>query len=457
MQMLNPNIHKASRILLVFFALAVTGLKAQPLHVDGVMAIVGDKVVLRSDYETEMGQLARSGNLQDSQQLSCLVLRKLILRKLMLNQAEIDSLPLSEERIDAEIDNRLRYFQRQAGSQADLERYLGKTLSEYREDIRPKMKEQLLAQEMENKITSSVKISPQEVKQFYNDIQKDSLPVIPAEVEVAQLLIEPPVSVEAKEFAREQLEMLRKRLLKGESFEKLAKTYSQDPGSRDNYGLLPEFGRGEMVPEFERMAFKLKQDSISPVFESPFGFHIMKVGKRMGERVLASHILIRAEYTSADFIATQKRIDSAYDLLYEKKIDWCTAVKRYASDEIGNRGYCGFFNDETTGSQKMIFDELPPEIKMIVDKLKPGEFSEPARTFTPDGRAIYRMVFLKSFTAPHQANLTQDYGRIQLEAEARKKQKAIDTWVDKTKKDTYIRVQSNLIQCPDLKVLEAQN
>ncbi|NDH07762.1 hypothetical protein EBX93_17920, partial [bacterium] len=111
--MLNPNIHKASRILLVFFALAVTGLKAQPLHVDGVMAIVGDKVVLRSDYETEMGQLARSGNLQDSQQLSCLVLRKLILRKLMLNQAEIDSLPLSEERIDAEIDNRLRYFQRQ--------------------------------------------------------------------------------------------------------------------------------------------------------------------------------------------------------------------------------------------------------------------------------------------------------------------------------------------------------
>ncbi len=454
-----PNllIHRACRFLLLFFALAAAGLKSQPLHVDGVMAIVGDKVVLRSDYETEMGQLARSGNFQDSQQLSCFVLRKLILRKLMLNQAEIDSLPLSDERIDAEIDNRLRYFQRQAGSQADLERYLGKTLAEYREDIRPKMKEQLLAQEMEGKITSSVKISPQEVKQFYNDIQKDSLPIIPAEVEVAQLLIEPPVSPEAKEFAREQLQLLRTRLLAGESFEKLAKTYSQDPGSKDNNGLLPEFGRGEMVPEFERMAFKLKPDSISPVFESPFGFHLMKVSKRLGERVIASHILIRAEYTTADFNATQKRIDSAYDLLYEKKIDWCTAVKRYASADIGNRGYCGFFTDETTGSQKMIFDELPPEIKMIVDKLKPGEFSEPARTFTPDGRAIYRMVYLKSFTAPHQANLAQDYGRIQLEAEARKKQKAIDTWVDKTKKDTYIRVQSNLIQCPDLKVLEAQN
>ncbi|MBM3399620.1 MAG: hypothetical protein FJY15_03530 [Bacteroidetes bacterium] len=455
--MRNFSIHNAGRFLLVLFALTTAVLKGQPLHVDGTIAVVGDKVVLRSDYETEMDQLARSANLQDSQQLPCLVLRKLILRKLMLNQAEIDSLPLSDERIDAEIDNRLRYFQRQAGSQADLERYLGKTLSEYKEVIRPKMKEQLLAQEMENKITSSVKISPQEVKQFYIDIQKDSLPIIPAEVEVAQLLIEPPVSAEAKDFAREQLQMLRMRIQAGESFEKLAKKFSQDPGSKENNGLLPEFGRGEMVPEFERMAFKLKPDSLSPVFESPFGFHLMKVGKRMGERVLASHILIRAEYTTTDFNATQKRIDSAFDLLYEKKIDWCTAVKRYASADIGNRGYCGFFTDETSGSQKMIFDELPPEIKMIVDKLKSGEFSEPGRTFTPDGRVIYRMVYLKSFTAPHQANLSQDYGRIQLEAEARKKQKAIDTWVDKTQKDTYIRVQSNLIQCPDLKAWEAQN
>jgi peptidyl-prolyl cis-trans isomerase SurA len=429
----------------------------QALHVDGVMAIVGDKVVLRSDYETEMGQLSRSGELKDSQAMACLVLRKLILRKLMLNQAEIDSLPLSEERVDAEIDTRLRFFQRQAGSQADLERYLGKTLSEYKEDIRPKMKEQLLAQEMEGKITSVIKISPQEVKQFYENIVPDSLPVIPAEVEVGQLLIEPPVSTDAKEFAREQLELLRMRLLAGESFEKLARAYSQDPGSKENGGLLPEFGRGEMVPEFERMAFKLKRDSISQVFESSFGFHIMKVSQRKGERVLASHILIRAEYTTGDFAIVQKRIDSAYDLLYEKKIDWCTAVKRYASTEIGNKGYCGFFTDQTTGSQKMIFDELPPEIKMIVDKLKPGEFSEPARTFTQDGRAIYRMVYLKSFLAPHQANLIQDYGRIQLEAEAQKKQKAIETWVDKTKKDTYIRIQNSLITCPELKQLEVQN
>jgi peptidyl-prolyl cis-trans isomerase SurA len=369
---------------------------------------------------------------------------------MMLNQAEIDSLPLSEERIDAEIDNRLRYYQRQAGSQADLEKYLGKTLSEYKEEIRPKMQEQLLAQEMENKITGSIKISPQEVKQYYDGIPADSLPIIPAEVEVAQLLIEPPFSPEAKDFAREQLEMLRSRILNGENFEKLARTYSQDPGSKDNGGLLPEFGRGEMVGEFERMAFKLKNDSLSRVFESPFGFHLMKVIKRKGERVLAAHILLRPEYTSADFAVVQKRLDSAYQLLTEKQIDWCGAVKRFASSDIGNKGNCGFFSDELTGSQKMLLAELPMDIKPIVDKLKPGEYSTASKTYTPDGRPVYRLVYLKTLTPPHQANLIQDYGRIQLEAESRKKEKAVEDWLEKNRKGTYIRLQKGYISCPDM-------
>jgi peptidyl-prolyl cis-trans isomerase SurA len=425
-------------------------MQAQPLQVDGIIAVIGDKVVLRSDFETDFAQLMRSGQVKDSLQTACMVFRRLVTRKMMLNQAEIDSLPLSEERIDAEIDNRLRYYQRQAGSQADLEKYLGKTLSEYKEEIRPKMQEQLLAQEMENKITGSIKISPQEVKQYYDGIPADSLPIIPAEVEVAQLLIEPPFSPEAKDFAREQLEMLRSRILNGENFEKLARTYSQDPGSKDNGGLLPEFGRGEMVGEFERMAFKLKNDSLSRVFESPFGFHLMKVIKRKGERVLAAHILLRPEYTSADFAVVQKRLDSAYQLLTEKQIDWCGAVKRFASSDIGNKGNCGFFSDELTGSQKMLLAELPMDIKPIVDKLKPGEYSTASKTYTPDGRPVYRLVYLKTLTPPHQANLIQDYGRIQLEAESRKKEKAVEDWLEKNRKGTYIRLQKGYISCPDM-------
>jgi peptidyl-prolyl cis-trans isomerase SurA len=401
-------------------------------------------------------QLSRGVALPDSQKQFCFLLEQLIVQKLMLSQAEIDSLPMEEDRVEAEIENRLRFYQRQAGSISDLEKYLGKSIGEYKAEIRPLMREQMLAKEMQRVITANIKITPKEVSQFYEKIPQDSLPIIPAEVEVAQLLVEPPISDEAKEFAKSQLEALRRRILKGESFEKLARAYSMD-GTKNNGGVLPEFGRGEMVPQFERVAYKLKPDSISQVFETGFGFHIVKLIKRKGERVIAAHILIRPENTSDDFSKAMSRIDSAYQLMELSADNWCTAVKRYSSafpnlgQDYGNRSNCGFFADEMTGLQKLTFDQLPSDIKKELDKLKPGEFTRPTITFTPDGRQVYRMLYLKSFTPPHVANLVQDYSRIQMEADADKKQKAIDAWVDKYRKKTYIRINMRNLECDFIK------
>ncbi len=427
-----------------------------PQFVDGVVAIVGNKVILYSEFETEKMQLSRGVALPDSQKQFCFLLERLIIDKLMLSQAEIDSLPLEDERVEAEIENRLRYFQRQAGSISDLEKYLGKSIGEYKAEIRPMMRNQMLAKEMERTITSNIKITPKEVGQFYEKIPQDSLPIIPAEVEVAQLLVEPPISDEAKEFAKSQLESLRKRILKGESFEKLARAYSMD-GTKNNGGILPEFGRGEMVPQFERVAYKLKPDSISQVFETGFGFHIVKLIKRKGERVIAAHILIRPENTSQDFAKAMSKIDSAYQLMELSTDNWCNAVKKYSStfpnlgQDYGNRANCGFFTDEMTGLQKLTFEQLPSDVKKELDKLKPGEFTRPTITFTPDGRQVYRMLYLKSFTAPHVANLVQDYSRIQMEADMDKKQKAIDSWVDKYRKKTYIRINMRNLECDFIK------
>lgn len=425
-----------------------------PKYVDGILAVVGEKVIMMSDFETEKVQMARGQNLKDSQQMFCNLLEQMVIRKLMLSQAEIDSLPISQDRVEAEIDNRIRAFQRQAGSVADLEKYLGKTIQEFKEEIRPKMKEQLMAQEMRNKITSSVKISPKEVQKFYDEIPQDSLPIIPTEVEVAQLILELPVSQISRDFAKEQLEDLRKRILKGESFDRLARAYSMDPGSKNNNGLLPEFGRGEMVGQFERMAFKLKEDSISPVFQTDYGYHIMKLIKRKGERVIAQHILIRPENTSDDYARANKLSDSIYQALSDGKLDWCIAVKSHASEQLGNKGYCGFLTDEATGLQKTIFESLPTDVKQVVEKLKPGQFSQPAITMLPDGRAVYRIIYLKTFIPPHQANLIQDYSRLQMEADAKKKQEAIDKWVSKFKGKTYIKIKSRNFQCSQLKKWE---
>ena len=232
---------------------------------------------------------------------------------------------------------------------------------------------------------------------------------------------------------------------------KLARTYSMDPGSKNNNGLLPEFGRGEMVGQFERMAFKLKEDSISPVFQTDYGYHIMKLIKRKGERIIAQHILIRPENTSDDYSKASKLTDSIYNVLVSGKLDWCTAVKSHASEQMGNKGYCGFLTDEATGLQKTEFETLPTDVKQVVEKMKPGNFSEPKITMLPDGRAVYRIIYLKSFIAPHQANLIQDYSRIQMAAETKKKQLAIDKWVAKYKGKTYIKIKTREFHCDNIK------
>jgi peptidyl-prolyl cis-trans isomerase SurA len=427
-----------------------SGVFLPPQYADGILAVVGDQVILHSDFETEKVQLARGQQLLDSQSMYCYVLEQLIVRKLLLSQAELDSLPIDADRIEAEIDNRIRNFQRQAGSIQELERYLGKTIQEFKEEIRPKMRDQMLSQQMESTITGNVRISPQEVSEFYKEIPEDSLPVIPTEVEVAQLLIELPISKISEDFAIDQLNDLKRRILKGESFEKLARAYSMDPGSKNNGGMLPEFGRGEMVGAFERMAFKLKEDSISEVFKTEYGYHIMQLKKRKGERMLAAHILIRPENTSEDYMAASQRADSIYQLIMDKKMDWCEAVKQFSSEKLGNRGYCGFLIDPNTGLQKNMFESLPTDVKQVVDKLKEGEFSKPAISVTPDGRSLYRIVYLKKFVAPHRANLIQDYSRIQMEAEARKKQETLDKWVEKFRKKTYVKILSKEVNCENL-------
>ena len=443
--------------LIAFFSLGklmaqpgTSGVALAPQYADGILAVVGDQIILHSDFETEKVQLARGQALPDTQQMYCFVLEQLIIRKLLLSQAELDSLPLEDDRVEAEIDNRIRNFQRQAGSMQELERYLGKTIQEFKEEIRPKMREQLLSQQMESTITGTVKVSPQEVQEYYKEIPEDSLPVIPTEVEIAQLLVELPISKISEDFAKDQLLDLKRRILKGESFEKLARAYSMDPGSKNTGGMLPEFGRGEMVGAFERMAFKLKEDSISDVFKTEFGYHIMKLKKRKGEKILAAHIFIRPENTSDDYMKASQRADSIYRSLQNGKLEWCDAVKTYSSEKLGNRGYCGFLVDQATGLQKNLFESLPTEVKMVVDKMKEGEFSKPEITMTPDGRSMYRILYLKKFVAPHQANLIQDYSRIQMEAESRKKQQALERWVEKFRAKTFIKVMPRDIECENL-------
>ncbi|MBU6324440.1 MAG: peptidylprolyl isomerase [Bacteroidetes bacterium] len=417
-------------------------------YVDGILAVVGEKIITYSDYLTEYDQVSKqTGPGRDGE---CFVFEQLLIRKLLMNQAELDSLPVDENRVDAEIENKLRYYARQLGSERKLEEFLGKSLSEYKRDIRPRVKEQMLSRDMENKVLENVKISPREVQEYYESIPRDSLPLIGAEVEVAELIVVPKVSAEAKAYAKEKAEDLRNRILRGASFDKLASAYSEDPGSALQGGLLPEFGRGDMVPEFERAAFRLKADSISKVIESPYGYHVIKLISRRGERIICRHILIRPQITSEDLLQAKRRVDSAYSLLMTDSITWCNAVKRFGDQESGRKGECGFYSDENTGVQKVAVDALEKDLVKMIQGMPPGTYGEPQLTVFPDGARAYRLVYLKSETKPHTANTIQDYPKIQQAALQQKKDDALNAWVRKTRLKTYISISKDFENCPSV-------
>ncbi len=421
-----------------------------PKLAEAVLVVVGDKIVLMSDFENDLSQFKLQMDQEITDDIRCEILKQIIVKKMMINQAELDSIPMPDDRVDAELDNRIRYFMRQIGGQEEFERYLGKSIQEYKNEIRPKMVEELLSREMEGKITADIKISPREVRAFYDSIPKDSLPIIPVEVEISQMIFQPVVSTVAKEYAKSTLQDLRNRILNGSSFETLAKAYSQDPSSGKEGGLLPEFGRGDMVPEFERVAFKLKPDSISEIFESDFGYHIIKLISRRGERVICKHILIRPEITRSDLEDAAKRADTAYQKLLNKEMDFCSVVKKYSDNDQNSKGYCGFLMDESTGGVKILLEMVPPDIKAAIDALTPGSYSKPTIAFTEDGNQYIRIIYLKSITTPHLANIDQDYDRIQIEALNTKKSQAIEQWVNKTRKETFIKVNTTIYNCPSL-------
>lgn len=419
-------------------------LKAQTQVIDEVIAVVGNKPILRSELDVALAQL--DPDVTITNQIKCDVLKELIIQKMLVHQAEIDSLPVTDDEVNDRIENNIRYIERNMRSGDKLEKYLGMSVPEYKKMIFPKVKEQMLKDKMLQKLQSEIKVSPKEVREYYNKIPKDSLPFMSSEVELAQIAIKPRYSKEALELAKEQVEELRQRIMNGESFIRLASIYSEDPGSKRNGGLLPEFGRGDMVPEFERAAFMLKKDSVSVIVETKYGFHLLKLINKRGERLLVRHILIRPKLIDTDLEQAKAKGDSILALLRSGKMQFCDAVKQFSEDEE-TKPNCGFFTDPNIGSQRIPFDYLETDMTATVSVMKSGEYSDPVVAYAPDGSIYYRILYLKQETKPHVANLELDWQRIQSLAVDEKKNKAVDIWSEKKRKETFIYISDSYLSC----------
>lgn len=435
---------KFYKVLIILFFLPLIG-SSQPQVVDEIICVIGEKIISRSELDFEISQAeGQFGELDRDDK--CEMMENLMIKKLMLNQAEIDSVVVTDQEVEAELDNKIRYFARQVGGFDKLEKYLGKSILEYKNEIRPKIKDQKLVKALEDELFGEIKVSHREVKNYFDSIPTDSLPKIDAEYEVGQLVIQPTYSNSAKFYAYQKVVSLRNRIVNGEDFDLLAKVYSDDPGSGQEGGMLPEFGRGDMVPQFEIEAYQLKKDSISPIFETEFGYHFIKLEKRLGDKITARHILIKPLLSEKEQRNLLLKMDTIRRNLLSKKITFCDAVAKYGNVDDYNTN-CGLISDPYSGLLKISINALDPQTAEQVSEMQVGEYSSPAAFYMQDGTLAVRIVYLKSETEAHIANMRQDYPRVQIAAQEAKKNEEILEWVKKTRKLTYTNINSNYLGC----------
>lgn len=423
---------------------AFSAARSQPQVIDNVLAVVGGHVVLKSDVETQYLQFTAQGS-KGGPDLKCELFEELLFQKLMLHQAEVDSLEVSENQVESELDRRLRYFIYQIGSQEKLEEYYKKSITDIKNEFRDYIKEQLLVQQVQSKITENIKITPTEVREFFNSIPKDSLPLVSSELEIGHIVKIPHVSDSIKSETRKRLNDLRERIINGEDFGALAVLYSEDPGSAKKSGELGFTNRGELYPEFEAVAYNLKGNEVSQVIESKAGYHIIQLIERRGERINVRHILIQPKPSIEDIAAAKKYLDSIYSLIDTHQYSFTEAALKFSDDPSKNNN--GIIINPQTLTSKFEIDDIEPGLFFIVDKMKQGELSKPVPMRTDEGNQAYRLVYLKTRTEPHTANLKDDYDKIQTLALQFKQNKETQKWIDNKLKTTYINILDNAYEC----------
>ncbi|MBQ2908240.1 MAG: peptidylprolyl isomerase [Bacteroidales bacterium] len=433
--------------LIISFVLFAVSSKAQePQVIDRVVAVVGQNIILQSDIEAQYMQLRLQGGIQGSaSSIRCEILEDLMFRKLMLNQAEMDSITVTDEQVNAEVDRLVRYFISQLGSQENLEKYYKKSMSEIKEELFRMRKDQMLEEQVQQTMLANVEVTPAEVRKCYYDIPHDSVPMVNSKYEIAHIVKKPAITLEQKLEVKDRLYKMRKRILDGERFSTLALLYSEDPGSAKKGGELGFHGRGEFAPEFEAAAFNLRDGEISEVIETEFGFHIIQMIERRGEFVNVRHILLTVKVSPEALQEAYDELDSIAKLINNDSITFDEAVRKFSDENDKISG--GILVNPNTGSTLFDASELDQQVSFTINRMQVGELSEPVPMKTDDNKDAYRLLYLKRKTAPHKANLKDDYTLIRDWAMQQKREEIINKWIANNSQKAYIKVIDDFKDC----------
>jgi len=434
-------------ILCFFLALIVTGkTRAQEIVVDRIIAVIGKNMILESEVEAQYLQLKMQGSIEGSASYAkCMIMENMLKDNLLLNQAELDSIVVADGDVERSLDQRLRYFISQFGSQEKLEEYYGKSVIEIKEEFREMVKNYLLVEQVQNEITKNVFVTPSDVKAYYRSIPPDSIPLVSARVEMTQIIKTPPISMEQRVMIKEKLRDLRRRVVDGENFATLAILYSEDPGSAAKGGEIGFFGRGELYPEYEASAFKLKEGEISEIVETKAGYHIIQLIERKGDYINTRHILLMTKPSPLDLENARLALDTVLTKIRNGEITFEDAALKYSDDPGKKSG--GFMINTYSGTTWFEMDELEPQVSFVINKLEVGQISSPVPAKTEEGQEAYRLIKLKSRIEPHRANLTDDYSLITEYALTYKKEQKIIEWVNQNVENAYIMIIDDYKTC----------
>ncbi|HQV05171.1 MAG: peptidylprolyl isomerase [Chitinophagaceae bacterium] len=443
----------AKRIFIAFMALLIgASTFAQPkkVAVDKIAGIVGDQIILQSDITNSIADIARQGQKIPSN-AECLIMQQALISKVLMLQAQKDSLPVTDEEVEADLDQRIRHYINQVGSQVELERMAGKTVYQIKDEARESVREQKLAQAMQQKIVQNVRITPVEVKAFFDKIPKDSLPYYETELEICQIILYPKASRAMEQYIYGEMMNYKKQIESGiTSFANLAKQVSEDPGSKDRGGQY-QINRNEKTwdPVFMSTAFRLKDGEISNPVKSKFGYHLIQMVKRTGDDAIVRHILRIPPVTEDEIDQAMHKLDTVRSQIIAGKIEFNQAASKYSEDEAAK--FSGPCITDQNGSTYVTIDQLDKDMVVMLDKMKVGDISQPTAFNNDRDQKGVRLVYLKSRSAPHRMNMQDDYSKIAQFALEAKKTKTLDDWIETHMPTYYIMIDDNMEQdCPTL-------
>ena len=415
--------------------------------IDEVVWVVGDEAILKSEVEEARMSALYEGRKFDGDPY-CVIPEEIAVQKLFLHQAALDSIEVAESEVIQRVDQMTNMYIANIGSREKMEEYFNKTSSQIREALRENAREGLKVQRMQQKLVGEIKITPAEVRRHFKDLPQDSIPYIPTQVEVQIITQQPKIPLEEIEDVKSRLREYKDRVNKGESFSMLARLYSDDRGTAINGGEMPFTGRGYLDPAFANVAFNLQDpNKVSKIVESEYGFHIIQLMEKRGDRIKVRHILLKPHVPEEALMAGTARLDSIADDIRNGKFTFEEAASVLSQDK-DTRNNHGLLPNPQTNTSKFEMQELPPEIAKVVDKMKVGEISE-AFTMIPQktGKEECVIVKLKSRINGHKATISEDYQNLKEIVLEKRRDEMLDKWIREKQKHTYVRINENWKNC----------